>query len=167
MDKTLYHTVRDITARRDDRLRDPSTIPPHRLEALRATVAQTHAATAPTHARLRPWLASFRESLSPRLCIAAAAACLLVLAAFLRTTTPSAPDGAVMPNAVATLAQAPTTAFDRADAPALTLRIRSADLLQIETEFLPRIAAWQNRGSDDLNPIAFDVSLDTAVDRLQ
>lgn len=166
MDNALHHTFRELAARRDDRLREGPTIPSHRLQALR-DAAQRQAANTAADPGWGPWLASFRASVSPRLCVAAAAACLLVLAALLRTAVPSATrDRAATFNVVSSVSQAPVSAFERADAPTLTLRVPSADLLQMQTGFLAR-TALQNRASDELTAVSFDLTLDTAVDQLQ
>jgi hypothetical protein len=168
MDNALDYMMREIAEHRDDRLRDAPMIPPRRLEALRDAVARIPAknASAMSDPHRARWLARFQALLSPRVCITAAAACLLLLATLLRTATPAAPrDRTLTFNPIVTAVHAPMTAFE-GDAPMLTLRVRRADPLQMPAGFLPRTALQNPRPSVELTMIRLDLSLDTAADQL-
>lgn len=104
---------------------------------------------------------------SRRLCVAAAAACLLALAALLQTALPLAKrDRPTASEVVSTPVLAPASAFEHVNAPMLTLRVQSADLLQMSPGFLARTSS-QIQPNYALTAIRLDLSLDTAVDQLQ
>lgn len=81
MDNLLENTMREMTARRDERLPGRMTIPVERLETLRGVVSNTQSAAPRTLPRAG-WFAAVRQYMAafdgPRVGVATAAACLLL-----------------------------------------------------------------------------------------